>query len=126
MSQLNIYGFYACDIFFLYFPFLNFLSHSFNMGFNKNTRVCVDPSVYDAVKYFIETVTPRTFSKIFLSHSFLSNNSFCVNVLSKNFLLFVTSLTKSQSKTLLNIRNFACFLNRPCPIFLFLEIVLVY
>ena len=30
----------------------------------KNTRDCVPLSVYDAWKYFTETVTPRTFSKI--------------------------------------------------------------
>ena len=55
----------------------------------KNTRVCVPRSVYDALKYFTETLTPRTFSKIILSHSFLSHSSFCVNIFSKNFLLFV-------------------------------------
>ena len=55
----------------------------------KNSRVCVHPSVYDASEYFIETVTPRTFSKIICSDSFLSYSSFCVNIFSKSFLLFV-------------------------------------
>ena len=58
----------------------------------KNMRVCVHPSVYDALKYSTETVTPRTFSKIILYHSFLSYCSFCVNIFSKNFLLFVPRL----------------------------------
>ena len=53
----------------------------------KNKRVCVHPSVYDALKYFTETVTPIIFSKIILSDSFLSYSSFCVNIFSKNFLL---------------------------------------
>ena len=53
----------------------------------KNTRVCAPLSVYDALKYFTGTVTPRTFSKLIFSHSFLSYSSFCVNTFSKNFLL---------------------------------------
>ena len=92
----------------------------------KNTRVCICPSVYDALKYFIETVTPSAFSKIILSHSSLSYNSFCVNIFSKNFLLFLPHLTISQWKILLNIRNCECFVNTLCITFLFLEIVLVY
>ena len=52
-------------------------------------RVCVPPSVYHKLKYFTETVTPRTFPKIFFCPSFLSYSSFCVNKFSKNFLLFV-------------------------------------
>ena len=60
------------------------------MVFTKNTRVCVHPSVYDALKYFTETVTPRAFFKIILSHSVLSYSSFCVNIFSKIFLLFVS------------------------------------
>ena len=55
----------------------------------KNTRVFVPPSVFDALKYFTETITPKTFSKIIFSRSFLSYSSFCVNIFSKNFLLFV-------------------------------------
>ena len=35
-------------------------------------RVCVLPSVYEALKYLTETVTAITFFKIILSHSFLS------------------------------------------------------
>ena len=54
----------------------------------KITRVCVHPSVYDALKYFTEMVTPRTFPKIILPHSFLSDSSFCAYIFSKNFLLF--------------------------------------
>ena len=46
----------------------------------KNTRVYVRPSVYDASKYSNATVTPRTFLKIILSHSFVSCSSFCVNI----------------------------------------------
>ena len=38
----------------------------------KNTRFCVPPSVYEVLKYFIETLTPRAFSKIILSHSIFS------------------------------------------------------
>ena len=34
------------------------LDNVFN-GLTKNTRVCVHPSVYDVLKYFTETVTPR-------------------------------------------------------------------
>ena len=49
------------------------------MAFNEKYESCVSPSVYDALKYLTETVTPRTFSKISLSHSFISNSSFCVN-----------------------------------------------
>ena len=60
------------------------------MAFYKKCEgFCVLPSVYDTLKYFTETVTPRTFSKVILSHSFLSYSSFCGNILSKNFLLFV-------------------------------------
>ena len=55
----------------------------------KNTRVSVHPSVNDTLKYFTETLTHITFSKIILSHSFLSHSSFCVNIFSKIFLLFV-------------------------------------
>ena len=62
----------------------------------KNARGCVYPSVYDALSYFTETVTPRKFSKIILSHNFLSYSSFCVNTFSKNFLLFVLLLAKLQ------------------------------
>ena len=51
--------------------------------------VCVPPSVYDALKYFTETVTPRTFSKINFSHNIFSHRNFCVNIFSKSFLLFV-------------------------------------
>ena len=49
----------------------------------------VPPSVYDALKCFTETVTPRTFSKFILSYSFLPYSSFCINLFSKNFVLFV-------------------------------------
>ena len=60
------------------------------MAFYKKCEgFCVLPPVYDTLKYFTETVTPRTFSKVILSHSFLSYSSFCGNILSKNFLLFV-------------------------------------
>ena len=59
------------------------------MAFKKKYGVCVHPSVYDALKYFTETVTPGTFSKIILSPSLLSYSSFCVNIFSKTFLLFV-------------------------------------
>ena len=59
------------------------------MTFDENTRVCIPPSVYDALKYFSETVTPRIFSKFILSHSILSYNNFYVNIFSRNFLLFV-------------------------------------
>ena len=52
------------------------------MAFNERMRVRVHPSVYDALKYLTQTVTPRTFSKIILSHSFLSYGSFCVNIFS--------------------------------------------
>ena len=51
----------------------------------KNARACV----YDELKNFTEAVTPRTFSKVILSHSILSYSSFCVNMFSKNILLFV-------------------------------------
>ena len=52
-----IQGFYACR-FVLYFPFLK----QFSIWLlAKNMRVCVYPSVYDALKYFTETVTPRIF-----------------------------------------------------------------
>ena len=61
------------------------------MGFDENTSVCVTLSFYDALKYFTEMVTPRTFSKIILSKSILSCNSFCVNIFCKNFLLFVST-----------------------------------
>ena len=54
----------------------------------KNTIVLVSSSVYDALKYFTETITPRTFSNIILSHSFFSYGSLCVNIFSKIFLLF--------------------------------------
>ena len=61
--------------------------------YKKCESFCVLPSVYDTLKYFTETVTPRTFSKVILSHSFIlshsSHSSFCGNILSKNFLLFV-------------------------------------
>ena len=46
----------------------------------KNTRVYIRPSFYDALKYSNATVTPRTFPKIILSHSFVSCSSFCVNI----------------------------------------------
>ena len=69
----------------------------------KYTRVCVPPSVYDPLKYFTETVTPRTFSKIFLSHSFLSCGSFCVNVFSQNFLLFVPTFGHVTVKNFQNV-----------------------
>ena len=62
----------------------------------KNTRICVRPFVHDELKHFTETVTPRTFSEIILSHSFLSYSSFCVNIFSKNFLLFVLRLAMLQ------------------------------
>ena len=62
----------------------------------KNTRICVRPSIHDALKHFTETMTPRTFSDIILSHSFLSYSSFCVNIFSKNFLLFVLRLATPQ------------------------------
>ena len=44
-------------------------------------RVCDPSSVYDVMKYFAKTITPRTFSKFILSHTIFSYNSFCVNVL---------------------------------------------
>ena len=50
---------------------------------------CVPPSAFDALKYFTDTVIPITFSKLILSRSFLSYNSFCVDIFPKNFLLFV-------------------------------------
>ena len=56
----------------------------------KNRRVYVPPPVYDTLKYFTETAILRTCSKIILSHSFHSYSSFCVNILSQNFLLFVS------------------------------------
>ena len=34
------------------------------MAFEKNTRVCVPPFVYYALKYFTEKMTPRTFSNL--------------------------------------------------------------
>ena len=56
----------------------------------KITRVCVLPSdVYDVLKYFTETVTPRIFSKIILSYSIFSYSSFYVNIFTKHFLLLV-------------------------------------
>ena len=55
----------------------------------NNTRVCVPTSVYDTLKYFTERVTPKSFSEVFLSHSFLSYSSYCVNIFSKIFLLLV-------------------------------------
>ena len=60
------------------------------MALTKNSRVCVPPFDYDTLKYFTETVKRRIFSKIILRHSILSYSSFCVNIFSKNFLLFVT------------------------------------
>ena len=66
-------------------------------------RVCVPPSVYDALKYFIETVASRTFSKIILSHSILSYSSFCGNIFFKNFLLFVLAFGHVAVKKLLDI-----------------------
>ena len=62
----------------------------------KNMRVFVHLSVYDALKYFTETVTPRTLFKIILSRSFLSYSSICVNIFSKNILLVAPHLAMSQ------------------------------
>ena len=74
MSQVKVFHrFYACGIFVVYFPFLKWYSIWLLL---KNTRVCLHLYVYDALKYFTETVTPRTFSKLILSHSFLSNSRF--------------------------------------------------
>ena len=67
---------------------------------------CVPPSIYDTLKNFIETVTPRTFSKIILSHSILSNSSFCSNIFSKNFLLFVPTFGHVAVKKFIEYRNF--------------------
>ena len=92
----------------------------------KNTRVCVHPSVYDALKYFTETVTPRTFSKIVLPHNFLSCSSFCVNIFSKSFLLFVPAFVHVTVKNFIGYWSFECFLNRLSPILFFVKIVLVY
>ena len=75
------------------------------MIFDKNTRVCVPPSVYDydALKHFTETVTSRGFSKIILSHSILSYSNSCVNVFSKNFLLFVPVFGYVAVKNFMNV-----------------------
>ena len=51
----------------------------------KNTRLYVCPSVYDALKYSNSIVTPRTFPKIILPHSFVSCSSFCVNIYFQKF-----------------------------------------
>ena len=102
-------------------PIISILKVVFNMAFHEKNKILFLPSVYDALKYFTETVTPTTFSKIILFHSFLSYSSFCVNIFSKNYLLFVPRVAMSQLKTLLNIRDFECFSK-----FFFLEIVLVY
>ena len=56
-------------------------------------RACVPLSVYDTVKYFTETVTPRLFSKIILSRSIIPYSSF-----SKHFLLFVPALGHVEIK----------------------------
>ena len=91
MSQLSISRilcfWYICPIFSI---LQIFSSHFFNMASNeKYESLCL-------LKHFTKTVTPRTFSKSNLSHSFLSYSGFCVNIFSKSFLLFVPSLTKSH------------------------------
>ena len=59
------------------------------MAFNKKYMSFSHPPVYDALKNFTEMVTRRTFSKNILSYSFLYYGSFCLNIFSKNSLLFV-------------------------------------
>ena len=77
-------------------PVFSILKIVFNIAFNQKYQSLCYPSVYDALKYFTETVTPRTFSKIILSHSFLFYSSFCVNIFFENFLLFASRLAMSQ------------------------------
>ena len=76
------------------------------MGSNEIMRVCVPPSVYKALKYFTVTVARITFSKIILCHSFLSYSSFCVNIFSKNLLLFVTTFGHVMVKNLIETLKF--------------------
>ena len=61
------------DIFCPIFPILKIV---LNMAFNEKYESLCYTSVYDALKYFTETATPRTFSKTILSRSFLSYSSF--------------------------------------------------
>ena len=98
-----MHRFYACDIFVLYFPFLK---QFWIWLLTKNTRVCIPPSVYDALKYFTETVTPRTFSKFILPHCILSYNSFYVNMFSRNFLLCVPAFGHVSVKNFIEYWNF--------------------
>ena len=78
----------------------------------KNTRVCVPPCIHDIFEHFHETVTHRTFSKIILSYNFLSYSSFCVNILSKNFLLFAPVFGYGAVKVFNEILKFKGFLIR--------------
>ena len=84
---------------FLRTPFLQITSggwicifHSWNnfeYGFWRKIQdlcssVCLSP-----IEIFTDSVTCRTFSKIFLSNNFISYSSFCVNIFFKYLLLFV-------------------------------------
>ena len=115
------HGFCVCNIFVLSFTFLKQFSTWF---LTKYTRVCAHPSVYNALKYSTETVTPRTFSKIVMSHSFLSYSSFCVNIFSKNFLLFMLAFGHVTVKNVIEHQKFSMFLKLTYLIFFFFKIVL--
>ena len=85
----------------------------------KNTRVCVPPSHYDALKY----------SKIVLCHSLLSYSSSSVNIFSKNFLLFVPvfdHVTVKKLDWILKYWTFKWFLKRLCLTTLFSLMAFTY
>ena len=84
-----------------------------------NTRVGVPPSVYDASKYFTESLTRRTFSKIIFPHYFRPYSIFCVNLFSKNFLLFVPAFSHVAVKNFIEILKFKWFLKILYPTIFF-------
>ena len=89
MSQLSISQILCLLYIFAIFCIFKMHFLQFSIWFLRKYQSLCSSSVYDELKYFTETMIPRAFLKIILSHSFLSYSSFCVNIFSKNFLLFV-------------------------------------
>ena len=114
MSQLSILRILCLRYICLIFSIFKIV---FNTSFNKKpeslcSSVCL---------WCIETFHWKGGNKLSCFIVFFFCLSFCVNIFSKNVLLFVPRLALPQQKTLRNIRNFECFLSRLFPYLCFLK-----